>query len=213
MQERVAVLTGDLVKSTRSPRDWSDTAFERLTAADEQLRRQLGRAEDPKLERFRGDGWQALIRSERHALRAALVFAAAARSVHTKMATRISVGVGHAAPLASAGLGASDGPAFRLSGRGLEHMKRSALFTLVTQADGESGTWPWSAFTLAGAVAEAWTQQQAEVMRWLLLPTPPTQTALGARLGITQQSVQGRFDNGSGGVLVEVLERLETADE
>lgn len=212
MQERVAVLTGDLVKSTKTSRAHVEAVFDQLKAADARLRDDLGLPEDPPLERFRGDGWQALMRSTRHALRASLVFSAAARSVDTKTATRIAVGVGAAEQLDPAGLGASDGPAFRVSGRGLETMKRSALLTVVLDPNRDDAVWAQSAFMLAGAAAHGWSRPQAEVLQHLLLPKPPTQAELGDQFGITQQSVQDRFDNAAGGVLLEVLEHMEAHD-
>ena len=205
-----AVLTGDLINSTKTDRAIVERAFDALFKAGEAVREfdpQGGTA----VERYRGDGWQALVRDPRYALRAALIFSAAAASVDRSIATRIAVGFGPVDPLSPSGLGASDGPAFRMSGRLLEEMPKSLRITAGVDPDNADGLTGWAeaALRLAGAVCETWTAKQAGVMQHLLVKTPPSQSELADQLGVSQQTVQRHFDSAQGAVLLSAIEQVE----
>jgi DNA-binding CsgD family transcriptional regulator len=208
-----AVLTGDLINSTKTDPEVVERAFEALFKAGEDVR-----AFDPEggaaVERYRGDGWQALVRDPRHALRAALLFSAAVASVDRSIATRIAVGFGPVGPLHPTGLGASDGLAFRLSGRLLDEMPKSLRITAGVDRDNAGGLTGWAiaGLRLAGAVCETWTAKQAEVMRRLLVRDPPSQSELADRLGVSQQTVQKHFDSAQGAVLLSAIEQVEGWD-
>ena len=210
MSQFCAVLTGDLINSTKTDREIVEQAFEALFKAGDDVR-----AFDPEggtaVERYRGDGWQALVRDPRYALRAALLFSAAVASVDRSIATRIAVGAGPFDGLNPAGLGASDGPAFRISGRLLEAMPKGVRVDL---GDDEIPfdslpLWRRNAFRLAGALAENWTQKQALVMRFLLSHPLPTQAEVASRIGVTQQTVQQHFEAAHGPLLLDLLEQVE----
>ena len=209
MAEQCAVLTGDLVGSTRVDRTLVDAAFKRLHAAAGEIGRWPG--ETGAFERFRGDGWQGLLNDPARALRAALLFSAAVRSVDGRFSTRTAVGIGPAGAVSPDGLGASDGPAFRLSGRLLDSMPNQARMAAAFDdvARGGAGGWASAAFLVAGAIAQSWTARQAEVMVGLLALDPPTHAELGARLGVTKQTVQGHFDVASGPTLMAALAEVE----
>lgn len=192
-----------------------DMAFDALLSVDEKIRTWHGEGDAPRFERFRGDGWQAVVLRPVFALRAACLFYAAARSVDRESATRIAVGIGRVSSFSGMSLGASDGEAFRLSGRLLDELPRS----LVIGANVAAGNtellsgWTEGAFQLAGVLCEQWTPKQAKVMCSLLLPDPPSQSQLGKQLGVTQQTVQRHFDSARGAVLLSAIERIEMWSE
>ena len=211
MADIYAVLTGDLVKSTAIGRESVEAVFDALAMAGEEVSRWPGEAGGPAFERFRGDGWQALVKRPEHALRAALLYSAAASAVGKGCATRIAIGFGPAGDLDPSSLGASDGAAFRASGRLLETMtRRERLAADGTRAFSGSLT-PWleAGFLFAGTLAARWTAKQALVMSHMLRQPAPTQSEVGAALSITQQSVQGHFEGAEGPALVSALERIE----
>jgi len=207
-----AVLTGDLIGSSRAGAAVTNTAFEALALADRDIRAWPGEAGAPRLERFRGDGWQALVIQPRLALRAACLFSAAVRSTGKSAATRLCAGLGPVKAIPKdGGLGAGEGEAFVLSGQGLETMPKALRMSARVPASSRPDVTGWApaAFGVAGALCARWTPRQAQVMRHLLSLDPPTQAALGVRLGISQQTVQDHFESAEGPALLAVLDQME----
>ncbi|MGJ3231543.1 MAG: hypothetical protein ACFE0P_07075 [Oceanicaulis sp.] len=209
MTRLCAVLTGDLIGSTKTERSVVELAFDALEEVGD-----IVRGSDAEggagLERFRGDGWQSLVFDPAFALRAALLFSAAVASVDRSIATRVAVGVGPVNGLHPAGLNSSDGPAFRVSGRLLENMPRGARLAVAMEGEADPAT-PWrsAAFGFAGAVAENWTQKQALVMRRLLERPAPTQSQVAALAGVKQQTVQQHFESAHGPLILDLLDQVE----
>lgn len=204
-----AVLTGDLVGSTKASSAMIASVFARLAEADAAISSWPGEDGRPRLERFRGDGWQAVTLRPAYALRAALLFAASARSAGKDCATRVAVGVGPVTHLDPNSLGASDGAAFRLSGKLLERFPRHRVIAADMSDPGAASSWARSAFAFAGLIAADWTPKQADVMRALLDLDPPTQAELADRTSVTQQTVQGHFESANGPAILEIVDGLE----
>ena len=204
-----AVLTGDLINSTKTERIIVERAFDVLMEAGDVVRN-FDADGGAAVERFRGDGWQGMVFDQGIALRAALILTAAVASVDRSIATRIAVGFGSIDGLHPAGLGSSDGEAFRISGRLLEDMPRGARLA-VAGGDEDTGPWRAAAFGFAGAVAENWTRKQALVMGHLLPRSATTQSDVASRLGVTQQTVQQHFESAHGPLIMDLLEQVEAA--
>lgn len=207
-----AVLTGDLIGSSRAGAGVTGAAFKALAEADRDIRNWPGEGGAPALERFRGDGWQAMVLEPLLALRAACLYSAAVRATGKTAATRLCAGLGPVTAIPGDGeLGAGAGEAFVLSGHGLESMPKALRMSarVSTSAGPDIGGWAPAAFGLAGAIISRWTLRQAQVMRHLLLLDAPTQAALGAQLGISQQTVQDHFESAEGPALLAVLEQME----
>lgn len=210
MSQIYAVLTGDLVNSTQTDPAIVEQAFQALADAAEVA--SAFSADHPvRVERYRGDGWQSLISDPRYALRAALLFAAAVASTHSSIATRIAIGLGPVETLHLDQLGASDGAAFRESGRLLEAMSKRVRLDISedTPPLGALPLWRRQAVQLAGALSENWTQKQALVMRFLLALPAPSQTEVAEQIGVSQQTVQKHFDTARGAILLDGLEAIE----
>ncbi|MCH8488976.1 MAG: hypothetical protein LAT81_03465 [Oceanicaulis sp.] len=212
MPKTCAVLTGDLIGSSRAGAAVTSAAFEALAQADRDIRAWPGEARAPSLERFRGDGWQALVIQPRLALRAACLYSAAVRSTGKSAATRLCAGLAPVKAIPKdGGLGAGEGEAFVLSGQGLESMPKALRMSARVSASARPDITGWApaAFGLAGALCARWTPRQAQVMRHLVTLDPPTQAALGAQLGISQQTVQDHFESAEGPALLAVLDQME----
>jgi len=181
-----AVLTGDLVASTRLPDARVETAMTALqTRAGAGLR----------FTRFRGDGWQVLIDRPGDSLRIALQLAAALAATETGLTTRIAFGFGSVTRSGTADLSAASGPAFIRSGRALDQMPRATRWA----ASGGTGLPDWIAATLPLAEWQSaqWTRGQAAVVAEWLDPVQRTQEDWAERMGLTRQAWKSRFD-GSG---------------
>lgn len=196
--ENIAVLTGDVVKSTALSRDERDALFAGLKAGAAAVEALQG--EPAQFERFSGDSWQMLVQP-RLALRASLVMRAFIRQESKSFETRISVGIGAVEPLSPEGLGASDGPAFLASGRGLQSLKAAQYFSTNT------GDKP--VFTLADEISKRWTQAQARVLAYSLLLPHPTQETIAGKVGISQQSVRNHLAAAGEPALLAALADIE----
>jgi hypothetical protein len=194
----IAVLTGDIVKSTTLSRDARDALFAGLRAGAAAVE---AVQEEPALfERFSGDSWQMLTKP-RFALRASLLMRAFIRQENKAFETRISVGLGAVEPLSPEGLGASDGPAFQASGRGLQGLKGAQHFAINTP--------DLTVFILSDEISTRWTQAQARVLAYALMLPRPTQQSVAGKVGISQQSVRNHLSAAGEPALQAALADIE----
>lgn len=177
-----AVLTGDVVRSSKLTGEELDRLFEALGEAVREAGSWDASMKRTQFYRYRGDGWQLVLREPRWALRLCLFVRAFLKAADPKFATRIAVGIGGVDHLDETNLASSSGEAFVLSGQLLEKMREAAFFK-VTLGAGMATAAPLVpvVFALCDTVASHWTRRQAEVMRFALHCQPPTQQEI-ARL-------------------------------
>lgn len=180
----IAILTGDLVASTRAA-DGGEAALATLRDAAAELERWSGHP--TRFTRFRGDGWQILLHRPGLCLRAAL-YLTARLATTAAPATRLAIGIGTLDRPGTRDLSDARGSALVASGRALDHLPRGRLWAM---AGGED--WQAAIIALAEWHATGWTAEQAEAVAMALPPDPGTQTALAARLGITRQAWAARI--------------------
>ncbi len=209
---KAAVLTGDVVRSGKLSAAELDRLFAELAAGVAAVATWPGAGASIGLERNRGDGWQALIAAPKWALRACLVLRARLIAKDAGFDTRIAVGIGSVAHVSPAGLHASDGEAFRRSGRALEAMKGPRNFAVdVEGAETKAASLTAAVFGLCDQIAGDWTPAQAEALALALTPAAPTQDDIAARIGASQQAVQQRLSRGGGPALAGALSAFEAA--
>lgn len=201
-----AVLTGDLIGSTRVPAAAQEGSMACLAAMAGRL---VGWPEGvpPRFTRHRGDGWQ-IVAPATFGLRVALVLAAALRARPDLPATRLAIGLGAATSLGSADLRDARGPAFEASGHALDTMERQRLLALSG-----TGVTPLhqAVLRLMDLQLARWTAAQAEIAAEALHPEAPTLADLAARHGITPQAVSERMKAGGITALRRALEDCETS--
>ncbi|NBB85838.1 MAG: hypothetical protein GVY12_06395 [Bacteroidetes bacterium] len=163
----VAVATGDIVNSSQLAEPvraaLPDTLRDAYAAATEGLSPEAASG----LTLVSGDGWQCLFHVPDQALARVLQFAAQLRT--EELETRVALALGTVDRL-RANLNASDGPALRRSGRGLQHLRADQRFDLLLPDDV-----PGASPVAAGAIAElcdarlqAWTSAQAQAIAGML---------------------------------------------
>ena len=81
---------------------------------------------EPRFSSFRGDGWQFVGPDPRYMLRAALFLRARLGMLGRAFDTRVSIGVGSGWLCENEDLNLASGPAFELSGKGLDEDKKLA---------------------------------------------------------------------------------------
>lgn len=184
-----AVLTGDLIRSTRLPPRQADAAMSALKKAAQSW------VDDLHFTRFRGDGWQILSDRPQSALRLTLYMTAALAAADTGLATRIAIGFGTVTRLRPGDLSDALGTAFTRSGRALDRMAKNTCFAV---AGGPTlPAWIPATLALAEWHSARWTAGQAAVVADWLDPVNRTQEEWASRLGLTRQAWKARFD-GSG---------------
>ncbi|SMX42829.1 hypothetical protein COL8621_02091 [Actibacterium lipolyticum] len=201
---KAAVLTGDIIGSTKGARDALEATFRILSDACDELEPWHGAP--LRLTRYRGDGWQCLLPRPSLALRSCLYLFARLRAQDGALPTRISVGLGDISFPGTADLSDANGPAFHNAGHGLDTMSRGRR--LVIDPVDAPALAP-AVFVLCDAIAQGWSQPQAEALLRSLLPKPATQSDIASSLGIRQQSVADRLDAAQFWAVSEAIQEFE----
>jgi hypothetical protein len=214
-----AVLSGDVVDSTKLPSKLSTQAMEWLREGAAELGSLYTDAIVGRLDTFRHDSWQLLLARPALAFRAA-IFLRASLKLHsdagTKFDTRLSIGIGGVETISIRRVSDSRGPAFTLSGRMLDAMDHHRLAfgaerlpQLLVDALSQTATplldclitdWtPTESRAVLGALKQ-WTQEMTAA-HW------PANPETGKR--VTRQAVGLSLDRAHWGVIEHTLHWME----
>ncbi len=184
----IAVLTGDLIRSTEAGAAQVDQAMLDLREAASGIGAWIGA--ETRFTRFRGDGWQmVLTRRPALALRAALYLITRLKARKDGLQTRVALASGGAATLGTRDLSDAAGPAFTLSGRALDGMKGQ----IALAAQPELTPLHLGFLDLLAPLIARWTPEQAEALHLALPPEPPAQKDIARALQISEQAVSLRL--------------------
>jgi hypothetical protein len=202
----IAVITGDLVRSTRHSADAVDAAMQAIRLTSDAIAGWYIPRKDTRFTRFRGDGWQIYLAKPRFSLRAAVVIQGTLMA--RNMESRISIGIGQSDSLGSTDLADAAGKAFEESGRGLDNMGDNFRLNI----SGE-GVQPRDGIIadLLGERMQKWTAAQAEAAA-LQLGSPSkirTLFDIGGELNISPQAVNDRVRGAGCATLASALQRWE----
>ncbi|MCU0903014.1 MAG: hypothetical protein MUE83_03970 [Tabrizicola sp.] len=207
MTSLIAVITGDLIGSTRQPVERIERAMQAIAAASDEIAAWQIPIRPTRFTRFRGDGWQILLTQAQLALRASVVIQG--RLMAMGMESRAFIGVGKAESYGSGNLADASGEAFELSGRGLDALGDAGKLGI-----GKKDIRPEDQI-IADLLSERmgrWTAAQAEAAS-LQLASPskvPTLLEIGQRLNISPQAVNDRVRGAGCHTIASVLRRWET---
>ena len=207
-----AVLTGDIVKSSRlSPRQL-ESVRSWLTGAVSVVRRwQQGLVKD-KPDFFRGDAWQLLLTDPGRALRVG-VYLRAAVLANGLADTRVSIGLGRVDTVSPRRISLSVGQAFTLSGHGLDNMTQYSRMTIeIPELAGPLSGWLPVVGHLCDSLMGQWTQRQAEVVCVALDPSEPDQDKIAKALKppISKQAVAKALNGANWYAIREAVRLFET---
>lgn len=214
-----AVLTGDLVRSSKLTSDESQGAMQWLRDAVRAFEALHPQSIAGELDTFRHDSWQLLMTQPALSLRAAVYLRAALKlhsNKHARYDTRISIGVGEVETVAESRISDSRGSAFTISGKNLDAMGRNRL---VFEAQDKESTalavMGHVAVPLLDCVVTDWTSTEAHAVRgsleWrtqekiaqLLPPNPRSGKT------VTRQAVSDSLDRGNWRTVEDVLQSIE----
>ncbi|TPE47383.1 helix-turn-helix transcriptional regulator [Amaricoccus solimangrovi] len=216
----IVVFTGDLVASSKLSPDQLGQAMATLEEAYGDVSRawaarpggagNSAEAPDYGFSAFRGDSWQCLGPDPAFALRWALILRARLGALGRAFDTRISVGIGSGWLSEQDGRAIASGPAFELSGRGLDSIGQNRRLAIAWEKPPREAPLIRAVFALADEISRNWTPGQARVFARLLVGMPrPSQETLAGALDITQQTVATHLAGGGDWALREALEALE----
>ena len=180
-QATYAVLTGDLVKSSRLPSTLSTKAMAWLKASVSIVNTFAPGSVYGSMDTFRHDSWQLLLNRPETALRTALFFRTVLRmnsDADIKYDTRIAIGIGEVEYIDSTNISNSRGPAFTLSGKLLDSMKSSRL-AWGTEHDALPfwSTLKRTTIPLLDCLVSDWTPTESQAVNCVLTGLTQDQTA------------------------------------
>lgn len=200
-----AIITGDIVDSTRLTLDERETMLSSLRFIPVLL---SSIQPNVSIEIFRGDGFQIGTVDAESALKSAIIVRAWLRSHEVGnsgrvLDARMALGVGKI-DFSSDSLSTSDGEAFQLSGRLLDRMDKSRL-EIVT---------PWRCVndelkvstSFADEIISSWTKRQSEVVIPCLL-TSKSHLEISQELNISRQMVDKALKAAKEELIRDYIER------
>ena len=204
----VAVLTGDLVRSTDLKQKDMNRVMSVLSdfAADNEY--WLGQ----NFTRQSGDGWQMLVPYPEHALRSALAIRARLRSEGKAFETYISIATGNVEEEPPGNLNLTNQAVFVRSGRELQILKERSIDDGIRIAHWDM-SFAASTGYLADHISRAWTPPQAQAMLLYLNPhaADMTYTEAAEELGKSRQAVTKSLDAAGKDAVLKALYTLETS--
>ncbi|MBK1833493.1 hypothetical protein [Roseibacillus ishigakijimensis] len=209
----VAVLTGDLIKSSQLSPDELETVRAQISEAFAEL----ATWDSPtspvvagEVDFFRGDSWQAALEQARFALRAVLFLRAHLISQGLSD-TRTAIGLGAVDHLDRELISRSSGEAFLLSGHALDKLSPKVNLTaaIARERDGQLHHWLPVVCQLCDSILNRWSRRQAEMMTLALHPADLTHEEISRQLGTSRQNVTATLDSAQGSVLEQVVQVFE----
>jgi hypothetical protein len=200
-----AVLTGDLVDSSKAGQAATDLALDSIRSTLSRVESWFGNGPG-YFTRMRGDGWQFIVHNPLYTLRASLLVFAELGSDRDLPQTRISIGLDGVTALDRSNLSASSGPAFINSGQTLDAMTKADRFAIA----GITATVLHRAVVaLVEEQIGHWTPEQAEAVALYLTPEDPTLKDIGQTLGISTQAAHSRVTGAGGQALRQAVKYWE----
>jgi hypothetical protein len=183
-----AIATGDIVGSTNLDEEERYRLRKVLRKGYAELQESHQSSVPFNIDIFRGDSWQILIKRPDRALEICLLFRTflLAQEDIQKLDTRISIGVGRI-NLHSSNISENNGEAYRLSGMGLDRMKKSdrlAMLFPATKWDDDPNLPVDAILMLMDTIIVSWTKKQARAVH-------------GSLEGRTQKRIAEEWTGGS----------------
>lgn len=217
----IAVITGDIIRSTRMPPEIFDAVSPAIIDAVAVAQRCYPDKRISKISRFRGDSWQVLLDDVSIAARIMLLIHGRIRMLARKAASRMALGIGYARDVNFDDPGLSMGMPFEISGGILDAMRGRSLFDVGQAAHIDGGEklplldipMLRAGFGLSGFCANSWSSRQAEVFFYLLRPNSGSYSDVAALLEprVADKVVGEHFRKGAGNEILAFIRAFESS--
>lgn len=215
-----AVLTGDLVKSSRLTAEQSQQAMEHIRKLTQKFANLYSGSAAGQVDTFRHDSWQWLLADPSLSLRAALFIRAGLRATARDKKifdTRIAIGIGSIDEISGRRISDWRGMAFTLSGRALDSMenKRLVYAESTNTVTGRSGI-AAGLVPLLDCIVTDWTAIEAKAVNGALMGWTQEQIAENwppndeKKKRPTRQAVQKSLQRAHWSRIEEVLQWVES---
>jgi hypothetical protein len=206
-----AVLTGDIIQSSRLSPTQLESVRSSLISALNAVRRWKPGLVNGKPEFFRGDAWQLLLTNPAIALRVG-IFLRASLLAKGIADSRVAIGLGEVEAISYERVSLSTGQAFVLSGKALDRMTRYSNMTIeVPKSVGPLSDWLPVAGHLCDSLIGQWTRRQAEIVRAAVHPKEPDFEKIGKWLkpAVSKQAVAKGLSGANWYVIREAVRLFE----
>jgi len=210
----IAVLTADLIDSSLYEENVLEQVLDTLKHEFEDITGEYNQ-DEVRLQIYRGDSFQGIIKSPENALKIALQIKTAINRIHFKETVKnkayskiadfkIAIGIGEQ-ELEREAISESNGPAFQFSGRTLDEMKSEHRKTkLKTDSEEINDEFNTSLFLL-DTITDKWSTASAEVVYYLLKGLKEREAAVA--INISQSAVNQRKKAAGWDAISVLLER------
>ncbi len=208
MEERYAVLTGDLIASSKLAPEQLQEVMGFLQSRPEVFEQTYPGSVVGQMAVFRGDAWQMLLRRPEMALRCALYFRSSLFA-RFGVRTRLAIGIGGVQHIDEGNISASTGEAFERSGivlNRLETVKRSGDMGIEA---GGGRDFLYTTVRLLDALADRWTKLQARSIEGVLLGYTQKEIADACFKKTIQQNIAKALQSADWSVIEESLDVFE----
>jgi uncharacterized membrane-anchored protein YhcB (DUF1043 family) len=195
----IAVLTADLIDSSLYEEKVLQEVLDTLKQEFEAITQEY-KQEEVRLQIYRGDSFQGIIKNPEDALKIALQIKTAINRIHFKETLKnkayskiadfkIAIGIGEQ-DLEREAISESNGPAFQFSGRSLDEMKTENRKTKLKTDSEEINDEFNTSLLLLDTITDKWSTASAEVVYYLLKDLKEREVA--AAIDISQSAVNQR---------------------
>lgn len=208
-----AVLTGDIVDSSGVSNLGQQPIFELIEETEKWVQEQYQDAIHARIDVFRGDSWQMVVREPEIALRIGLYFRALLKA-HYEIDSRLSIGFGAVDYLPSDNVSTGTGTAFTLSGQGLEACQKPIRMNLSFSESNQSliGLGLNSIIRLIDLVVVRWTPGQSQAVSGALIGSTQAQIAASWQPEpVSQQAISQHLENAGWTHIKAALQYVEEA--
>ncbi|MCU0870983.1 MAG: hypothetical protein MUE50_01430 [Pirellulaceae bacterium] len=188
-----AVISGDIVRSSRLEREAREELPHILKQAATALREFLGEAIPLDIDIYAGDSWQLLLSSPGAALRAAVFLRAYLLDRADGVDTRVAVAVGSIDFVPGERVSEGDGDAFRLSGRLLQESDPGRRMWFASSQLPDAGLWDVAFGLIDAIISQSWSAKQARAVSGALRGWPLSKTAALWTPRISDPTVAGHL--------------------
>lgn len=210
---RIAVLTGDIVDSSRLQGVNSQPISELIEQTGGWIKECFRPAVHAQIDVFRGDSWQMAVLDPGRAVRIGLYFRALLRATYG-MDTRVSIGFGTVDFLPFENISTGTGESFTLSGQGLEKCPKTARMNLSfppleRSLDGQGLN---TVIRLIDLQVRDWTAGQSQAVAGALIGLTQVEIAASWQPEpISQQAISQHLEKAGWIQIKEALDYLEIA--
>ncbi len=207
----MAVLTGDIVDSSRLRSVDSEPVSELIENVGKWIKESFQTAIHARIDIFRGDSWQLVVRDTSIAVRVGLYFRALLRASYG-IDSRVSIGFGEVDFLPLENISTGTGQAFTLSGQGLEECLKPTRMNLrfpplERNLDGQGLN---TIVRLIDLQARAWTPGQSQAVAGALIDLTQVEIAASWQPEpISQQAISQHLEKAGWIQIKDALDYLE----